>query len=96
MVLTIIALVIALAALAFAVFNAVRIHSLITEAEKVNYLLKGVEASVAALKKEVQEEIPATGIEGVSYDPKTGTMTIDGDLVVNGQVVGKKGITTKK
>ncbi len=94
MVLTIIALVIALAALAFAVFNAVRIHSLITEAERVNYTLKGVETSVAALKKEVQ--IPATGIEGVSYDPKTGTMTIDGDLVVNGQVVGKKGITTKK
>lgn len=95
MVLTIIALVIALAALAFAVFNAVRIHSLITEAERVNYTLKGVETSVAALKNEVQE-IPATGIEGVSYDQKTGTMTIDGDLVVNGQVVGKKGITTKK
>ena len=94
MVLTIIALVIALAALAFAIFNAVRIHSLITEAERVNYQLKGVEASVAALKKEVQET--ATGIEGVSYDPKTGTMTIDGDLGVNGQVVGKKGITTKK
>lgn len=95
MVLTIIALVIALAALAFAVFNAVRIHSLITEAERVNYTLKGVDSSVAALKKEVQE-IPATGTEGVSYDPKTGTMKIDGDLVVNGQVVGKKGITTKK
>lgn len=95
MILTIITLVIALAALAFAVFNAVRIHSLITEAERVNYQLKGVEASVATLKKEIQE-IRTTNIEGVSYDPKTSTMMIDGDLVVNGQVVGKKGITTKK
>lgn len=95
MILTIITLIIALVAPAFAVFNAVRIHSLIAEVERVNYLLKDMEASVTTLKKEIQE-IQTTNIEGVSYDPKTGTMMIDGDLVVNGQVIGKKGITTKK
>ena len=94
MVISVIALVIALAAIAFATFNAVRIHSLITEAERVNWQLKGVEASVAGLKKE-DKETPVAGLEGVSYDPEATTVTIDGNLVVNGQIVGN-GITTKE
>lgn len=94
MVISVIALVIALAALAFAIFNAVRIYSLITEAERINWQVKGVEAAVAALKK-ADKEIHVAGLDGVLYDPETTTLTIDGDLVVNGQIAGN-GITTKE
>lgn len=97
MALTIIALVIALAALAFAIFNAVRIYSLMSEAERVNWQIKGVEAAVAALKKEdkANVSIPVTGLECASYDPETTTTTIDGNLVIKGYV-SAGGIMEKK
>lgn len=94
MALSIIALVIALAALAFAIFNAVRIYSLMSEAERVNWQLKSVEAAVAALKKE-DKEIPVSGLECASYDPETTTTTIDGNVVIKG-FVSAGGIIEKK
>lgn len=83
MALTIIALVIALAAIAFAVFNAVRIHSLINEAERINWQIKGIEATIKA-EKDKPDASPVSGLECASYDPESATTTFEGNVIVKG------------
>lgn len=92
MVLGIIALVIALAALALGIITAVRVFSLEKEVERLNWVLKGHEISINALNEKPVEPAVILGMEGVRYDPETSTMTIDGNLEVEGYVVagGKK------
>lgn len=87
MVLGIIALVIALAALALGIFNAVRVFNLEKEAERLNWVLKGHEISINAINEKPAEPAVILGLEGVRYDPETSTMTIDGNLNVNGWLV---------
>lgn len=94
MALTIIALVIALAAIAFAVFNAVRIHSLINEAEQTNWRIKGVEAAMKA-DKDKPEALPVAGLECASYDPEKKVTTFEGNVVVKG-FMASGGIKEKK
>ena len=87
MVLGIIALVIALAALALGIFTAVRVFNIEKEVERLNWVLKGHEITINSLNEKPVEPAVILGMEGVRYDPETSTMTIDGDLTVNGFVV---------
>ena len=83
----IIATIIALAALAVAIVANARLTA---EAERLKDEINGLGVAVKILKDAVDaedKEIPIAGLEGVTYDPKTTTMTIDGNLVVRGSVV---------
>lgn len=92
MVLGIIALVIALAALALGIFTAIRVFSIEKEVERLNWVLKGHEITINALNEKPVEPAVILGMEGVRYDPESSTMTIEGNLEVEGYVVagGKK------
>ena len=84
MVLGIIALVIALAALALGIFTAIRVFSLEKEAERVNWTVKGIEATVKSLKD--KQEMPIHFDDAWCYDPETTTHTLSGNLRVTGWV----------
>ena len=84
MVLGIIALVIALAALALGIFTAIRVFNLEKEAERVNWTVKGIEATVKSLKD--KQELPIHFNDSWCYDPETTTHTLGGNLRVAGWV----------
>lgn len=88
MALTIIALVIAFAALVFGIITAVRVFNVEKEVERMNYVLKGHEISINALNEKPVVPAVLLGMEGVRYNPETSTTEIDGDLIVHGQITG--------
>ena len=92
MVFGIIALVIALVALGFGIFTALRVFSAEKELERLHWVLKGHEISINAINEKPVEPAVILGMEGVRYDPEKTTMTIEGNLEVEGYVVagGKK------
>lgn len=86
MALIIIATIIALAALAVAIVANARLTA---ESERLKDEINGLGVDVKILKDAVDaedKEIPIAGLEGVSFDPETTTMTIEGNLVVRGGV----------
>ena len=95
MALTIIALVIAFAALVFGIITAVRVFNVEKEVERMNYVLKGHELSINALNDKPVEPAVVPGMKCVRYNPETSTMEIDGDFIVHGQISGNA-IKTKE
>ena len=82
----IIVTIIALAALAVAIVANARLTA---ESERLKDEINGLGVAVKILKDAVDaedKETPIFNLESVSYNPRTTTMTIDGNLVVKGSV----------
>ena len=83
MVLSIIAIIIAVASLALNLKSSSKTDKKIKELDEQ---IRAVTSAYCGLKNDMKE-ISVDGLEGVSYDPKTTSLTIDGDLVVKGGIV---------
>lgn len=91
MVLSIIALILSLAVLGYSIKGIADDNKKLKELEDE---IRAVAGAYSSLKSELKE-ISIDGLEGVKYDHKTTTMTIDGNLVVKGGV-SAGGITVKE
>lgn len=91
----IIVTIIALAALVAAIIANRRLTA---ESERLKDEINGLGVAVKTLQSAVDnidKETHTFNLEGMSYNPRTTTMTIDGNLVVKGSVAAGKSATKK-
>lgn len=85
--LTIIALLLSIVSLAVGILIIFRVNSLVEQVEKENASLeneiRGLKLDVADLSKE-EGEVVYQNLDCVSYDPKTSTITVKGNLHAEG------------
>jgi len=85
--LTIIALILSIVSISVGTLIIFRVNSLVEQVDKENASLeneiKGLKLDVADLSKE-EGDVVYQNMDGVSYDPKTSTMTVKGNLHAEG------------
>lgn len=82
MVISIIALILSLASLVYSING---ISEDTKKIKKLDEQINAVTTAYCGLKTEIKE-ISIDGLEGVKYDPKTTSLTVEGNLVVKGSV----------